>query len=84
MLHIVTLLLFSSIIFAAVNQFCFNKNDMMMMTMMMVMMTMMGHSFMMSTKIEDFDPSPLSTCVHMRLTPCRRPHAANMKYTSLS
>ena len=31
MFHIVTLLLFSSIMFAAVYQFRFNKNDMMMM-----------------------------------------------------
>jgi len=30
MFHIVTLLLFSSIMFAAVYQFSFNKNDMMM------------------------------------------------------
>jgi len=38
MFHIVTLLLFSSIMFAAVYQFWFNKNDMMMMMMMMMMM----------------------------------------------
>src|SRR6218665_3721691 len=43
-----------------------------------------GHPFMTSTKNHVFDPSPLSTCVHMGRTPsphpCGRPHTVDMKF----
>ena len=41
---------------------------------------------MTSKKNQIFTPSPLSTCVHMSQTTspsCGRPHAVDMKYTSL-
>ena len=46
MFHIVTLLLFSSIVFADVHQFWFNKNDVMMMMTTMTMMMMKGLIFL--------------------------------------
>ena len=42
-----------------------------------------GHPFMTSKRKSGFLP-PLSTCVQLSLTPCGRPNAIDIKYTSLS
>jgi len=46
-----------------------------------------NNPFMTSTKNWVFDPLPLYTSVHMSQIPlpsCGRPHAVDMKYTSLT